>query len=215
MPLFHNRGEISGGAYTTTSGNGGTIAYSPLDHFGVAASFIDSRDDRGGNPTYERIRDVAAVYYSADNVSGERFRFEAVAGFGDGVNNTYAFDGFFSLRESPWIPVEAAYNRYFLQVTLGQSDPAHDGSADDLSSFEGGIALRISMLKYSKFISDGVAQAPPSLGVFEPITVIRYGLKNVKAELEFGASLPFGEQSDWKCVYLGLGIHVVLGRIGI
>ncbi len=163
VPLFksENKQQIKAEGSFGTAGVEGKIAYSPVNHLGLFfnGSFL-TRNERK-----QYFREIGIGGYSNLDKS---IAFEMYGGYGYGTSSdTAGLDGIFSeFSRSSY----GAFNRWFLQSNIGYVT----------NNVEGGMAFRISNVKFTCLKDSYIPFTTSECTFFEPTFVGKIGNENLK-----------------------------------
>lgn len=193
-------------------GLGGDIAFSPVKHLGLIASYRrilnkEIRDESTG--AFSNDAELEGLYNGS--------RWELGAGYYDnfsdkGTVEVYAGYGAGSLRRSgvqPNVSYYTRYQRYFIQPAIGFTK-------DDFFSMSFGG--RLAIMKFHEFESpnsnlrfemfdEGWDVTSNIFAYLEPFVNIEGGYKYAKANLQFGFSTPLGSGGFAVSPYVSIGLQ--------
>ena len=215
-PLFREQGETQIGAYVSSGGLDGQLAYAITDHIGVIGnySYWSSKKNTPNTPNsttppnteYTHKHNYAEVglgYFDRTRSS----RFEIYAGYGVGQGTTYDQYYFFK----PYYGLDATVStgkmtRIFFQPTIGTNN------RDVNLSF----TPRLAWVNFSEFTSQaGVVVKPNEKTVMfiEPTAILKMRLAgNLHGIFQLGVTFPSGDSFfKYQSLQAAIGIQIDTG----
>lgn len=196
-PMFSNQGEFQASIATGTSNFDAQTAFAITDNIGIMVNSSYGNETNDTTDDYHKhfVLEGGAGYYTKFLNKG---RFELFGGFGIGNvtglrSNTIGVGTSIS---------NVNFNKYFIQPGIGISTKIFDGS----------FSPRLAVIDVTKneFGATGLKT------FIEPVFTVKVGYKYIKAVIQIGASIPFGDdemQIDYQPLILNVGLHFNLGRM--
>ena len=196
-PMFSNAGEFQATIATGNSDFDAQTAVAVTDHIGIMVNGSYGNDTNDSTDDFHRhsFLEAGIGYYEK---IGDKGRYEVYGGYGFGKVEGYFENALFDEQIT-----EARYNRFFIQPGIGVSTGIFDGS------FSPRFVLVQMDPKGANFPSTQYD------AFFEPVITSKIGYKYVKFIVQFGVSIPIGDQAptyEHERFIFNFGLNFNLGR---
>lgn len=196
-PMFSNAGEFQATIATGNSNFDAQTAVAITDNIGfmVNGSYGNETNDSTDDFHKHSFIEAGIGYYEKIGTKG---RYEVYGGYGFGK-----VDGYFENALFDEVITDARYNRFFVQPGIGVSTGIYDGS------FSPRFVLVQMDPKGANFPSTQYD------AFFEPVITSKIGYKYVKFIIQFGVSVPIGDQAptyEHERFIFNFGLNLNLGR---
>ncbi len=205
-PMFSNQGEfqitIAAGKESPDAESEVSItnfdaqtALALTDHFGIMinGSYGKEKNDAPSSFHEHSFLEAGMGYYDKFR---NKYRYEVFGGYGFGKTQGYFENGFVDEITN------VRYNRYFIQPGIGISNKIFDGS----------FSPRIVLVQMERLVSSSETTYNT---FYEPVITSKIGYKYVKFIVQFGFSIPIGDQEltyDHPNFIFNFGLNFNLGR---
>lgn len=196
-PMFTNAGEFQATIATGTSNFDAHTAAAITDHIGIMinGSYGNETNDTTDNFHKHSFIEGGVGYYDKFGTHG---RYEIFGGYGFGK-----VEGYFENIGFDEEITDARYNRFFIQPGIGVATGIYDGS----------FSPRISLVQMDP---KGANFPDTQYDIFfEPVITSKVGFKYLKFIIQFGVSIPVGDQAptyDHERFIMNFGLNFNFGR---
>lgn len=196
-PMFSNAGEFQATIATGNSNFDAHTAVAITDHIGIMVNGSYGNETNDSTKDFHKHSFIEAGIGYYEKI-GDKGRYEVFGGYGFGK-----VDGYFENALFDEVITDARYNRFFIQPGIGISTGIFDGS------FSPRFVLVQMDPKGANFPSTQYDT------FFEPVITSKIGYKYVKFIVQFGVSVPIGDQAptyDHERFIFNFGLNINLGR---
>lgn len=215
VPLFNRDKQLNTNIYLGLNHIEMQLAHNPVKHLAVAANV----NFGSGLAIY----DAAIGYYSYNKSAA--WRYEIFAGYGYNTNITYPSTktNFFT-KETVTYNVNAAYDKYYLQPSIGYFNNIKMYKLKYSFSLSSRVSFNhFKSFKYAEI--DKNATTDPNAPIYkvnktysdkdllllEPCLTNKVGIKNLYGIIQVQAMIPYSEQIDVRDTKFSPGILLSLG----
>lgn len=195
-PMFSNKGEFQANIATGTSNFDAQAAYAITDHIGIMVNGSYGNETNDTTDDYHKHSFIEGGLGYFENI-GESLRYEIYGGYG--IGKTKGFYETFVLDSI----TDADLSRFFIQPGIGVATGIFDAS----------FSPRFVLVKMTPNIESFDKGGYNTF--FEPVITSKIGYKWVKFIIQFGFSIPIGNDDlhfDYQPFIFNFGLNINIGR---